>query len=305
TKDVDKCAECIIRVTEEVGIDGLFTLVDLSVEAADWGEEVIYYEDKAAGPDYDKLLIKTPADYDKVVPINTRETPRMKDHLDLCRLLVEKKGHELPVIAFVFGPLGILSMLRGHDKIFKDMLKKKDLVHKALRVITDCMIDYCDAIIETGVHAIMFDTLFASRSILSKPAWDEFEGVYMEEIANHLHAKNCPVMIHNCGAGVYFDIQIKRINPCLISYMNIPDDCTSMEDIKEKYGKDITLMGHIEPAWLMDVTKEEVFAECKKQIDAYKKDGGFILATGCEYPAPLGFEQGKWMVEAAELYGKY
>lgn len=35
TKDVNKCAEAIIKTTEEVGRDCISTLVDLSVEAAD------------------------------------------------------------------------------------------------------------------------------------------------------------------------------------------------------------------------------------------------------------------------------
>lgn len=36
TKDVNKCAEAIIKATEEIGCDCISTLVDLSVEAADW-----------------------------------------------------------------------------------------------------------------------------------------------------------------------------------------------------------------------------------------------------------------------------
>ncbi len=48
TKDVDKCAECIIKATDEIGTDAMCTLVDLSIEAAVWGQELIYFEDKAA-----------------------------------------------------------------------------------------------------------------------------------------------------------------------------------------------------------------------------------------------------------------
>ena len=50
TKDVNKCAEAIIKTTEEVGCDCISTLVDLSVEAADWGQELEYSEDAAAHP---------------------------------------------------------------------------------------------------------------------------------------------------------------------------------------------------------------------------------------------------------------
>ena len=52
-------------------------------------------------------------------------------------------------------------------------------------------------------------------------------------------------------------------------------------------------------------TEEEIREECRKQIDAYKKDGGFILASGCEYPAALDFHMAKVMVEEARTYGRY
>lgn len=55
TKDVNKCAEAIIKTTEEVGCDCISTLVDLSVEAADWGQEFEYSEDAAAHPNYPEL----------------------------------------------------------------------------------------------------------------------------------------------------------------------------------------------------------------------------------------------------------
>lgn len=40
TTDVEKCAESIIKASEEIGVDCLCTLVDLSVEAADWGRNL-------------------------------------------------------------------------------------------------------------------------------------------------------------------------------------------------------------------------------------------------------------------------
>ena len=51
TKDINKCAEAIIRTTDELELDCLCTLVDLSVEAADFGQELLYFTDKAACPD--------------------------------------------------------------------------------------------------------------------------------------------------------------------------------------------------------------------------------------------------------------
>ena len=53
------------------------------------------------------------------------------------------------------------------------------------------------------------------------------------------------------------------------------------------------------------ITEEQIRAECRREIDAYKKNGGFILSTGCEYPAQLPDHYARVIVEEARTYGKY
>lgn len=305
SKDPKKCAEAILKATEEIGADCLCTLVDLSVEAADWGQKIVYSDKDAAHPDMDDRLIKSAEEYDKIGVINPRETPRMKAHIELAEYLHEAKGDEMPLIGFVFGPLGILSMMRGQEKMFIDLIKNPDKMSGALRNITETIKELCIALLEAGCHGIMFDTLYASRSIMSPKMWDEFEGVYIEEVCDLVREHGGMVMLHNCGNGVYFEEQIKRMHPVLISYQHMPPDCEDMAAVKEKYGKEITLMGHIEPGWLCAATEEQVREKCRQQIDAYKKDGGFILATGCEYPAGMDDTFAKIMAEEARTYGVY
>jgi len=304
TKDVNLCAEAIIKITDELDLDVITSLVDLSVEAADWGQELLYFEDKAACPSSNKL-IKSIDDYEKIKRINPRETKRMSQHIELCRKLVEARGKDKPIIAFVFAPLGIASMFRGVENFFMDLFDGPEKVHACLREITETLKELCTALIETGVDAIMFDTLYASQTIMSEEMWDEFEGIYMEELADHVNKQGCMVMIHNCGKGPYFDAQIKRMNPIAFSFLHYPAECSSYKEMKEKYGDRLTLIGHVDPGWLSSASIEDVEEECKKEIDTFKGGGGFILATGCEYPAPLNLEKAKMIVKVAKEYGKY
>ena len=120
TKDVNLCAEAIIKITDELDLDVITSLVDLSVEAADWGQELLYFEDKAACPSSNKL-IKSIDDYEKIKRINPRETKRMSQHIELCRKMVEARAKDKPIIAFVFAPFGIASMIRGVENFFMDL----------------------------------------------------------------------------------------------------------------------------------------------------------------------------------------
>ena len=40
-------------------------------------------------------------------------------------------------------------------------------------------------------------------------------------------------------------------------------------------------------------------------IDLFAKDGGFILATGCEYPVNASFDRAERMIEIAKTHGRY
>lgn len=305
TTDANLCAKALIKAAKDFELDCLCTLTDLSVEAADFGQEIIYPENEAAHPDTKDYFIKCIEEYKKVKKIDPRKTPRMSEHIKLCDILVKELGNEKPIIAFIFGPLGILSMLRGQEDLYMDLYDDPESVKKALNIITDVIIDYCDALIETNIHAIMMDTLFASQSIMSKNMWMEFEGPYAQKIAEHVHNKECMFMIHNCGNGIYFDVQIETMKPEAISFLHIPDDCSSFEETQKKYGNITTLIGHISPPWMFTASPSEVREECIKQINIHKKNGGFILATGCEYPANASLENAKVMVETAKKFGKY
>ncbi len=303
--DMDVCAEAYEKVTEAYDLDVICTLIDLSVEAADFGQTVIYPENEAAHPDINNYMIKNVADFRSVEPIKLSNAPRMSGHVRLCDRLVKSKGKDVPVVAFVFGPLGILSMMRGQANMFMDMIDDPDAVKYGVAAITETLLDYVDALAATGVNAIMFDTLFASQSIMSKSMWREFEGGYMRKLADRVRENGCMVMVHNCGTGIYFDAQIETMQPTAISFLHVPDDCRSYEEVKEKYGSQITLIGHVPPPWLLSATEEEVEEECRREIEMFKAGGGYILATGCEYPANMPFDKAQIMVDAAKKYGKY
>lgn len=305
SNDADICAKALIKSADDYDLDCICTLIDLSVECDAWGQKLIFPENEAAHPDYDKLIIEDIEDYAKIKKVDYRNSKRMMMHIETCKKLVEAKKGELPIIAFVFGPLGTLSMMRSQQEMYMDLYDDPDAVKEAVAAVNETLKEYCEAIADTGVDAIMFDTLFASGSIMSPQMWCEFEGEYIKEICDMLHQRGCNVMIHNCGKDIYFDEQIEYMDPCAISFLYPPKGCKSFTECKEKYGDKLTLIGAVTPAAAAIGTDEEWIAECKSNIDEMKVNGGFILATGCEYPANASLDRAKMMVDLAKTYGKY
>jgi uroporphyrinogen decarboxylase len=306
SQDGEIMGKSMLQAQELIGFDGILTLVDLSVEAADFGQEMIFPTEDTAHPNYDKPYIKGPDDYQKLERFDPTKGPRMKEMLKFCDLVMTERGSTVPVMGFVYGPLGILSMMRGAENLFRDCMKHKEAVHQGLAIVTDVLDDYIRAMAKTGVHAIVLDTLFASNTIMSKKLWMSTEATYVTRLANTIRECGSMVMVHNCGNGVHFDTQMETMQPVAISYAYTPDGCKDMADAKAQWGDKTTLAGYISPAQYMFLgTPEQVKEECKRQIQELGKGGGFILATGCEFPPNGSLMNAIAMVEAAELYGRY
>jgi uroporphyrinogen decarboxylase len=275
------------------------------VECDAWGQKLIFPENEAAHPDYSDSVIKDIAGYSKIKKVDYRTSKRMMMHIDVCRRLVRELKGRKPIVAFVFGPLGVLSMLRNQQEMYMDIYDDPEAVLAATKEITETLKEYVAALCDTGVDAVMFDTLFASGSIMSKKMWAEMEGGFIRELAEIVRQKNCLNMIHNCGRNIYFDVQIEAVQPAAISFLYPPDDCKNFAECKTKYGDITTLIGCVTPASAVIGTDEEWDKQCRDQIDALAKGGGFMLATGCEYPANASFDRAQRMIDIAKTYGKY
>lgn len=295
-----------IDAMELLNHDGVVALVDLSVEAADFGQEVIFPEFDTAHPNYDNNFIKGPKDYKKVTRINPRKSKRMKSVIDLIAGLSKEVGKTHAIVGFVYGSLGVMSMMRGPENFFMDLIEHPDEVLPALQIMDEVLTDYAVAQVEAGAHACCYDNLYASQSILGKELWEKYEGASIKKVCDAIRNAGALVALHNCGNGIYFDVSQKWANPNVISHAYVADDVDSWEEHKAKWGHQIATMGWIPPGPVaMLGTPEEIEEECKAEIDIFKKGGGFILATGCEYPPNAPLLNARRIVEAAKKYGVY
>ncbi len=298
----EKAAEVFSASMDFVGGDMVILLLDLSVEAADFGQKILYPRDSTARPDYDDPLIKNLDDYAKIKPIPWSQTHRMPEMVRLCQIMTQRMGLKTLVGGFVFGPLGVLSMMRGAENLFKDCLNHPKVVMKACEAVTETLVEFAQAQCDAGVPAVAIDTLFASWNALPKKVWEEIEGPFAREIAQAVRDKGCLVGIHNCGHASYFDAQLRSMDATIMSFAHLPDDCATPREMKEKYGDRLTLVGYVPTPLLVHGTPQEVMDESKRQIDVLAKDGGFVLAPGCEYPPNISLDSAFALVRAAEKY---
>ncbi|MBC7231290.1 MAG: uroporphyrinogen decarboxylase [Actinobacteria bacterium] len=305
SRDPEAAAEAYIAANQLIGGDVLYTVIDLSVEAADFGQEMVYPPYSTAYPDYRRPRIATVDDYERLEPFDPRSTPRMGMCIKLGRILSRKAGIRYPVMGFIFGPLGVLSMMRGAQRLFVDCVRHPEKVKAALEVITEVLTDYARALCDTGVDAVMLDTLFASQSGISRELWVEMEGVYVRRIAEEIRRNGALVALHNCGTRPYLDLQLEYIEPLMVSLADLPDDCESLAELKVNYGKRTAIAGLIPTQSILMEPPARIMELAREQIRALAPGGGYVLAPACEYPPNIELVNALAVVRAAEIYGKY
>ena len=305
SQNAEICARGLIETARQFDIDCVLSLIDLSVECDAWGQPIVFPENEAAHPDYRRCVIREIEDYEKIRKVDFRQSKRMMMHLDVVRRLAAELKGEMPIVAFVFGPMGTLSMLRSQQEMYMDLCDDIEAVKGATMRVAETLAEYAAALVDAGADAIMWDTLFASGSIMSKQMWREVEFEPMAMLSRAVREKGALNMIHNCGNRIYFDVQIEAMQPAAISFLYPPDDCADFAECKQKYGDKVVFIGCVPPTNVVVGTDEEWDAACREQLRVLGKDGGLVLATGCEYPANAPFDRARRMIEIAKTEGTY
>jgi len=307
SQDAQVATASLLAAQELLGFDGFLTLVDLSVEAEDFGQEVLFPESSTALPNFENPFIRTADDYGKVKSVDPRKTRRMKTVIDIVRGLRQARGETVPVMGFVYGPLGVLSQIRGHAELFKDIYRHPDRVLEAVHTINETLVEYALAQVEAGAHAIVLDPLYSSSTILKKETWVRFEAEIFSKVADAIRATGTPVIVHNCGGGVYFDGVLEHIKPVAISHAYPAHGSPTWEDHAEKWAKKVVTIGATDPAKVgHEYSQEEILEDSRRFIETFKRaEGGFILSTGCEFAPNGNLLSAATMVKAAQLYGRY
>ena len=231
----------------------------------------------------------------------------MSGVIEIVRGLVEAKGKEVPTMGFVYGPLGVLSQIRGHAELFKDIIRHPDRVLEAVHTINGVLVEYALAQVQAGAHAIVLDPLYSSASILKKETWVKFEAEIFKSVADAVREAGVPVIVHNCGGGVYFDAVIEYIDPIAISHAYPAYGSANFQEHAANWAKKVVTIGVADPAKTgHEFTQAQVLEDSRQQIETFKiAEGGFILSSGCEYPPNGSLLSARTMVQAAKLYGRY
>ena len=189
------------------------------------------------------------------------------------------------------------ALAMGYDKFLIWLRRNPDVIHKWLRLATDFLLKYCEAIEERVGKCKVLVIGDHIASMVGKELFQEFILPYLNKVFGRY--KGALRVWHNEGSVGHMLEEVDKINAEVwhFGYLDAPAQC--------KAKTHFCLMGNIHPPLFAKFSPSEVEKECKKIIREAGEGGGLWLSTGGGLDPTTPLKNIEAMIKAAEKCGKY
>ena len=232
-------------------------------------------------------------DFDEVVvPEDLLTVKRVPVVLDTIRILKERVGDTLPIVAGMTGPFTLAGHLSGIEPMLKGLIRKPDKYMGFIQLATEIGSLYGRALMEAGADVVSIADPSASSDIISPRM---FRGIVKPAIAEMVEAIGGTSFLHICGncTPILGDMAETGVDSISIS------DKVDARQAKELVAGKAKITGNISTTvTLLLKGPGDVREECRAAIDA----GVDILAPSCGVAPVTPNENIRALVEAARTH---
>ena len=276
--------DALLSLYEEVRPDALFAMMDLTVEAEFLGCELKISDD-------DPPAVRAPVlkDGDRVEGLFENKTVggRMPLFAEVVSGL--KRSLDIPVCAYVIGPLTLAGEIMDLVCVMKATRKDPDRLHRVLSKSTDLIIDYISLLEDAGADLIC--VLEPSAMMISAAQFQEFSGQYCKRIFSE--GISGMRVLHICGDTNHVISEMEETGPDGLSL----DKQVDLSEIQGRLRNDTVLIGNVDPVSVLTFGDADlVKRKSEELIQSMDGKGNFILSTGCDIPQYAPIENIKAMM---------
>jgi uroporphyrinogen decarboxylase len=172
--------------------------------------------------------------------------------------------------------------LVGFEEYMNYLYDEPERIHRFMKRFVVFQEKMVDKLVSLGVDGINLsdDVAFNSGPFISPKHLQEFDFDYLAQVADYIHAKGLPVMVHSCGN---VNTVIERIIDTGVDALHAlqPSAHNDIFEYKKKYGDSICLIGNLDINYLLPggspVDIANVIDEMVEKL-FYDKTG-FVLST--------------------------
>jgi len=293
-QDEDKMFECLMEVNKMFRPDGQCCIFDLQIEAEILGSDLVWADDSPPSVsghplEGDDLVVPCectiPGPNDGRIPMVCNVMRRMKAAV----------GDTTALYGLITGPFTLASHLRGSD-IFMDMFDDDEYVHDLLDYCNKVAKKMADYFIEAGMDVIaVVDPLISQ---ISTNHFEEFMTEPFSDLFAHIKEKGAYSAFFVCGdATRNIDVMCQTGCDCISVDENV--NLNVAKEICDKY--EVSIGGNIPLTTVMlHGTQKDNMKFCVDLLDSFEDKTGLIVASGCDMPYGVPFENTVGCMQAVQ-----
>jgi len=271
-------ASSLYQLAELVQPDIMFTMMDLSMEAASLGLSVRYPLQESATIEHHP--VETMADLEKFKAVNPLYDGRTWVALETTRRLSSRI--DIPVAAYTVSPFTLAGLMMGAGEVAMAVLEEPDLVRATLNFCEQVSLSYAKALLHAGAQIICF--LDPSAVMLSPDAYRHFAGNSQRNVMRRIDAQ---AMLHVCGNSTHL---IEPMCETGVQGLSL-DTAVDLYETAQRVPDDMVVIGNIDPVQIMMNGTVETVRDTVLELTEKTGDlNNIIFSTGCNLPAETPIE---------------
>ncbi|MBQ4354087.1 MAG: thioredoxin family protein [Clostridia bacterium] len=286
-QDEDKMVECLLEVNRMFKPDGQCCIFDLQIEAEILGCDLVWADD--GPPSVSSHPLDCDEDEDPVVPcectIPGPNDGRIPLVCNAMRRVKEAVGDTTALFGLITGPFTLASHLRG-STIFMDMYDNDEYVQDLLAYCNKVAFKMADYFMDAGMDVIAVVDPLVSQ--ISTDHFEEFISEPYSALFAHIAERGVRSSFFVCGDATR-NIEAMCKTGCNGISVDENVNLNAAKEICDKYG--VSCGGNIPlTTTMLHGTQQDNMKFCVDLLDSFEDKTGLIVASGCDMPFGVPFE---------------
>ena len=280
----------IYELVYQLDPDGIFFMMDLSVEAGALGIPVRYALEDS--PTIEQHMVKTSEDLLQFMSIDILKDARVLMHLKTMEWMA--KHIDTLKCAYCIGPYTLAGLLMGASDIAMTTMENPGLTHDLLAFCTRIISRYATALFESGADLLAI--LEPTAVMLSPAQFKEFSGSYISNIVGHV---NGMTVLHICGDTSHL---VEAMSQTGVDGLSL-DGMVDFPTIAPRVKKGVTLIGNLDPVRVLrNLTPDQVRQATREFLEKTRHLPNLIVSSGCDLPQDTPIANIRAMIEESKAF---
>jgi uroporphyrinogen decarboxylase len=275
--NAEKQASSQLACQEYYGYDGVFNVMDLTVEAQVLGAEVEFPQ--RTFPYLKTHPLKDPLKFESLPSFDINST-RLSVFIGSIESMASRIKGKLYLSSYVIGPFTLAGHLLGIDTLMEMTLEDETIAADIIAYCARIVEPYIEAQANAGTDNIVILEPSASNSLISPQFFSKYSYPNLKFLISRIHSLDVGATLHICGKTSRI---LKVMSETGADVLSI-DSQVDMSEAKQAVGSRVCLMGNIDTTLLVDGTSADVARSAYACIDGAAEGGGYILSTSCDMP---------------------